>query len=330
VFISKEQYAMKNIYTILSGLSKGYPSPGLTSLIIAAALSFSEAVNMFLLGLVDFTVQTKAILDVFLLMLVMIPVIHFLVYRPMSYHIKCRKQAEEELLETHENLEQRIRKIVEGIEKINNGDPDYRLKIQMNDELGKIAAAVNRATDTSVGYQRLLEKDLNMVKEQKRHIFQVYSDVIFSVTQGKFNLLNHDQVLTLCLEGELLNKTAIIKPEDVNEARELATRILKEQPLRSKDTYHVILCISEAVTNALKHANAGSLELRKIEGSLRACISDCGPGMDLSKLPNMVFFQGFSTKISMGYGYTIMYKYAEKIYLASSNEGTFLALDFKI
>ena len=321
---------MKNKYATSSGLNKGYPSPMLTSLIITAALSFSEAVNMFLLELVDYTAQTKAILDAFLLVLVMIPIIHFLVYRPMADHIKCRKQVEEELLKIHENLEQRIHKIVEGIEKINNDDPDYRMKIQTNDELGKIAAAVNRLTDTSFDYQRLLEKDLNMIKEQKRHIFQVYSDVIFSVTQGKFNLLNHDQVLTLCLEGELLNKTAVIKPEDVNEARELATRILKEQPLQSKDTYHVILCISEAVTNALKHANVGSLEIRKIKGSLRACISDCGPGMDLSKLPNLVFLQGFSTKISMGYGFTIMYKYAEKIYLASSNEGTFLALDFKI
>lgn len=319
---------MKNKYVITSGLSKVHPSPRSTSLIIAATISISEAVNMILLQSVDFSEHIETIIDVCLLILVMIPTFYFFVYRPMGAHIKYRKQAEEELLNSYNKLEHSINEIVEGIERINKGDTDYRLEVKTNDQLGKIAKVVNRVTDTTLSYQRLLEKDLNRVKEQEQNIFKVYSDFIFSITHGKFNLLNYDQILTLNLEGELLGKVAVMKPQDVNEARELAARILKEQPLQSKDVYHVILCISEAVTNVLKHANGGSMEIRQIEGSLRACISDCGPGMDLSKLPNIIFVQGFSTKISMGYGYTIMNKYAEKIYLSPSNAGTSLAMDF--
>lgn len=145
----------------------------------------------------------------------------------------------------------------------------------------------------------------------------------------KFILLDYKKVLPLCQEGELLGKITIAKPEDVNSARELTAEILQEQ-FQQKEIYKVILCISEAATNVIKYANTGYLEIRKILAGIRACIVDSGPGMDLRKPPSLILQQGFTTKDSLGAGFTLMYKYSQKVYLSTSEEGTILVLDFNL
>lgn len=176
----------------------------------------------------------------------------------------------------------------------------------------------------------LLNKDLNRAHQQKEQIFKVYSDVLYSVSQGKINLWETDQILSLNQDGESLGHIMLKKPEDVNNARELTMKILKKEHVEPKHGNHIILCVSEATTNVIKHAFYGHLEIRKLEGYIRVYISDYGPGMDLQKLPNFLLLQGCSTKESMGVGFTLMFKYSEKVYLAPWEHGTVLALDFKI
>ncbi|WP_425805198.1 ATP-binding protein [Desulfitobacterium sp. Sab5] len=177
----------------------------------------------------------------------------------------------------------------------------------------------------------LLNKDLERTKQQKEQIFKVYSDVLYSASQGKINLWETDQIAPLNQEGELIGHIMLKRSEDVNNARELTTKILKKHHVEQKRSNHIILCVSEATTNVIKHAFYGHLEIRKLDNSyLRIFISDSGPGMDLQKLPNFLLLQGFSTKDSMGVGFTLMFKYAEKVYLAPWSHGTILALDFAI
>jgi len=176
---------------------------------------------------------------------------------------------------------------------------------------------------------RSLRDKLTRAQQQKQEIYQVYSDVMFSITQGKFNLLDFEQIQPLCQEGILLGQIDLNVPEDVNNARELMTRILQDQQIEPKERYHIILCVSEATTNVIKHAKYGSLVIRKVRGYLRVCISDRGPGMNLEKLPKFIFLHGYSTKNSMGAGFGLMYKYAERISLSLLEDGTELVLDFK-
>lgn len=167
-------------------------------------------------------------------------------------------------------------------------------------------------------------------KTQRHEAYQVYSDILFSVTQGRFNLIKSKQILPLCQEGKLLGKIDLRVPEDVNKARELMIRVLNDLLIDPKERYHILLCISEASTNVIKHADHGSLSIRKVKEYLRVCISDCGPGMDLEKLSKCIFLQGYSTKDSMGMGFCFMFKFTERIFLSLSQEGTELILNFKI
>ena len=92
------------------GKSAQYPSPARTSLIIAAALAFFEAVNMKLIGTMELSMLAETGVDVGLLILEMIPTLYFLVYRPLAIHIKHRKLAEVELTKSQAELEQRVLK----------------------------------------------------------------------------------------------------------------------------------------------------------------------------------------------------------------------------
>ncbi|MHB1167187.1 MAG: hypothetical protein ACYC0N_01445, partial [Carboxydocellales bacterium] len=50
-------------------------------------------------------------------------------------------------------------------------------------------------------------------------------------------------------------------------------------------------------------------------------------GMPFDKIPYMVFFSGFSTKISLGFGFSIMYQCADRLILQTSGTGTRIVLE---
>lgn len=196
--------------------------------------------------------------------------------------------------------------------------------------IDKIAVPLTRITVLDIHLGLAVVILILYFKTQRQETYQVYSDVLFSVTQGRFNLIESKQILPLCQEGKLLGQIDLSVPEDVNKARELMIRVLNDLLIEPKERYHILLCISEASTNVIKHADHGSLSIRKVKEHLRVCISDCGPGMDLEKLSKCIFLQGYSTKDSMGTGFGFMFKFTERIFLSLSQDGTELILDFKI
>ena len=115
---------------------------------------------------------------------------------------------------------------------------------------------------------------------------------------------------------------------DVNAARESIAAYLEKQGCSQQHLAHIVLSISEAVTNTIKHAGYGIMQIRALNHGIWVNVVDQGPGMDFDKLPNMIFLQGFSSTVSMGYGFSIIYRFADKIYLSTSERGTYLAMDF--
>lgn len=196
--------------------------------------------------------------------------------------------------------------------------------------IDKIAVPLTRITVIDVQLGLAVVILILYFKTHRQETYQVYGDILFSVTQGRFNLIKSKQILPLCQEGKLLGQIDLSVPEDVNKARELMIRVLNDLLIEPKEKYHILLCISEASTNVIKHADHGSLSIRKVKEYLRVCISDYGPGMDLEKLSKCIFLQGYSTKDSMGTGFCFMFKFTERVFLALSQEGTELILDFKI
>jgi len=223
---------------------------------------------------------------------------------------------------------QPLEQMMAGVNRFRMGNYEHRTYTKTGDEFEILGDTLNAAADIMTNYQQMIERDLQNTKMQREKIFHVYRDVIYAVTQGKFNLLNEGEFELLKREGVLKEEVIVAAVTDVNAARELITAYLEKRGCSQQHLAHIVLCISEMVTNVIKHAGYGIMQIRALNHGVRVSVVDQGPGMDFDQLPNMIFLQGFSTKVSMGYGFSIIYRFADKIFLSTSERGTSLAIDF--
>lgn len=157
---------------------------------------------------------------------------------------------------------------------------------------------------------------------------QIYRDVISAVTQGKLLLTFGDEIDSYIREGEVRTELGLKDPLDVASARAIVRDVIKDLPLPSQRKTKLVLCVSEAVTNVIKHVGEGHMSVQFLPDSLRVVISDNGPGIDISQIPQVTLHKGYSTKISLGFGFTVMLDYLDRLVMSTKN-GTILVLEMK-
>jgi anti-sigma regulatory factor (Ser/Thr protein kinase) len=89
-------------------------------------------------------------------------------------------------------------------------------------------------------------------------------------------------------------------------------------------------CVTEAVTNVLKHGKCGSISLHRVEDRLIGVIEDAGPGIEALALPDVALTKNYSTAGTLGMGYKMMIHFADRVYLATGPEGTTVAVEMSI
>ncbi|WP_188623342.1 ATP-binding protein [Caldalkalibacillus thermarum] len=88
--------------------------------------------------------------------------------------------------------------------------------------------------------------------------------------------------------------------------------------------------MTEAVTNALKHAGSCQVEMwqESATGAILFLVIDQGKGIQLKHLPQVALVRGFSTRSSLGMGFHVMSQYTDKLFLKSDRAGTVVGLYF--
>lgn len=155
---------------------------------------------------------------------------------------------------------------------------------------------------------------------------QIYRDVIAAVTQGKLVLAFGDEINSYTGEGTIQAEMGLQEPADVAHARAIVRDAIEDLPLTSQRKTKLILCVSEAATNVIKHVGEGRISVLVLQGALRIVISDNGPGIDISQIPQVTLRKGYSTKISLGFGFTVMLDYLDRLVMSTKN-GTILVLE---
>jgi anti-sigma regulatory factor (Ser/Thr protein kinase) len=158
--------------------------------------------------------------------------------------------------------------------------------------------------------------------------WKIYRDVMNAVTQRKFLLIKEKDAKKLIQSGHILYHGKVKERKDIPARREEAKMSLENIDLSSLRLNSLLLVISEATTNVIKHAEEGEIAVAKNENSLHVIVKDKGPGYVLKDLPNTILLEGYSTKKSLGQGFTLMLKIVDKIQLALTSEGSILVLTF--
>jgi anti-sigma regulatory factor (Ser/Thr protein kinase) len=169
----------------------------------------------------------------------------------------------------------------------------------------------------------------NAPHTEEDEIWEVYRDVIYAATQRKFLLIRKSEV-DHYKQGRILCTAYITERPDIPKARDLAKQSLNELgDISPPDLMSHLLVISEAITNILKHASQGNMKIVETDAKIHVLVEDSGPGFPLKLLPNTTLMAGYSTKKSLGQGFTLMMKMAELVLLSTvPDEGSTLILVF--
>jgi anti-sigma regulatory factor (Ser/Thr protein kinase) len=167
--------------------------------------------------------------------------------------------------------------------------------------------------------------ELAQAEEQKR---EFYYNLMFAVTNGKLMLCERGQIDQL--GGEPLGAVEVSADTDVRRVRDLIQQVGSEFGMDEQRIYDLGLCASEGATNAIKHGGGGWVALTESNGHLRVRIQDTGAGMDPLSLPCATLLKGYSTKASMGLGFTIMHELTDRLYLHTGSAGTIVVLEMAV
>ncbi|NCO66526.1 MAG: hypothetical protein COW32_06450 [Candidatus Aquicultor secundus] len=154
----------------------------------------------------------------------------------------------------------------------------------------------------------------------------MYADAMMAVTGGQFMLCSYEDIGQQ-RRGQTVLRQFVARPEEIYPLRAFLDTFLAGRGVALGRRYEVEFAAVEALTNSVKYAGGGKLEIRT-DKALQIELADSGPGINFSMLPRSVLMLGFSTKGTLGFGFTIMLEFADHLYLATGPAGTTIILEF--
>jgi putative nucleotidyltransferase with HDIG domain len=170
---------------------------------------------------------------------------------------------------------------------------------------------------------------LEYEKNQEERVKAMYRDVIFSVTQGKLLLVDDDEIHDF-YQSDLVSEASIKNKVDVAHCREQVQQVLDVIDMTEKQIFNLLLCTSEATTNVLKHSIEGQMKVFRHGDVIRVIVIDNGSGIELSDIPRSTLLSGYSSKVSMGKGFSLLLKLMDRVILNTGPTGTTVVLEMKI
>jgi anti-sigma regulatory factor (Ser/Thr protein kinase) len=72
------------------------------------------------------------------------------------------------------------------------------------------------------------------------------------------------------------------------------------------------------------------MSIRRNGDDVQIWIADRGCGIDMDLLAKSTLMKGFSTKMTLGYGFTILRELLDRVYLHTSSKGTTVGLQMSL
>lgn len=173
-----------------------------------------------------------------------------------------------------------------------------------------------------------VQRSLVASQQQEGRIRQAYVDVLDAVTGGKLVLVTNDEMLR-ALGKTISGPHRIASTGELAAARQEIRDVCAARGMTRDETQNALSAAGEALNNLLKHAGSGEYELLDRVGLLQVKVTDKGPGIDFRTLPKAMLVPGFSTKQTLGMGFTIMLQLAERVLVCTEPGSTTILLEIR-
>lgn len=163
-----------------------------------------------------------------------------------------------------------------------------------------------------------------LVEQSEAQKRQFYRDTIYSITDGKLSICDHGELRPLTASAQV--EFDVPDAESVSRARQEVRRYGEDQGLGGERLESFIIAAGEAITNMVKHAEGGRVYAGRTDDSIWVACEDHGPGIESLTLPRAVLLRGFSTKPSLGLGYSVILETADRVLLKTDETGTIVVI----
>lgn len=176
--------------------------------------------------------------------------------------------------------------------------------------------------------KRSEQERVQAARELEMHKAEFYKQAITAVTQGVLEIREPEEIRSDLTDPsiELFLTTA----QNVSSSRQALRSLAEEAGVNDIRKEMFLLAVGEAAANALKHSGGGRLVAGVRDGRAWAAVVDQGGGMDTLLLTRAVFRKGFSTKPSLGIGYSLILEGADRVLLSTSPQGTTVVMEISI
>ncbi len=186
--------------------------------------------------------------------------------------------------------------------------------------VGVVGCLRTSLDDLRQANENLVETDRKLIESEERRV-AFNREVLLAVTGSRLALCD-DSELRAMLPGEPLFRRVVQQPVDVSESRAAMRDIVNQHGLLKERLYDFEAAATEATTNALKHAGCGIVELYVQGTEVLVLVSDKGPGIAPADLARATLEKGYSTRVSLGMGFKMMWELADMLAVSTGDTGT--------
>ncbi len=174
---------------------------------------------------------------------------------------------------------------------------------------------------------RIRAEDAQQEAERQQKVF--LRDVLSSVTEGRLRLCDTVADLPEKLDND--SETFDLTQSDgVAKLRKRATQIAQAAGIDAERVADLEVAIGEAASNAIRHARNGRAKIAwgsEGDGCLQVWIEDEGSGISVDRLPRATLERGFTTAGSLGHGFWLMLRLADRLSLKTGQSGTTVVIE---
>ena len=151
-------------------------------------------------------------------------------------------------------------------------------------------------------------------------------DLLLSLTNDKLYLvMDKDEFPEIVFKKNPEVSIKINTVEDLACAKKTVEDFFYKKNWNKNKIFDIIISVSEAVSNVLKHAQKGDMNIYYDNDSAYIFVSDRGEGIDLEDIPRLIQ-KGESSKSSLGMGFSIILELASAVWIHTNSNGTILRM----